>query len=144
MPKIERSITINAPVENVFAYINDPELNPEWLPSMLEVKDVNITEQGVGSHFKWVYKMAGIRINGETTTLEHVPNQRIVVQSKVGINSKWSWTFEPYDNGTRLSLVLEYTVPVPVLGKLAEAVVLKQNEKEADAAMANIKAKMES
>jgi len=144
MPKVERSITINAPVEKVFTYINDPELNPEWLPSMIEVKDVNITEEGVGSHFKWVYKMAGIPFNGETTTIEHVPNQRIVVQSKVGIKSTWSWTFEPVDNGTRLSLVLEYTIPVPVLGKLAEAVVSKQNEKEADAAMANIKAKMES
>lgn len=144
MPKIERNITISAPVEKVFTYINDPELNPEWLPSMIEVKDVNMTEQGVGSRFKWVYKMAGIRFNGETTTIEYVPNQRIVVQSKVGINSKWSWTFEPYNNGTRLSLVVEYTIPIPVLGKLAEAVVLKQNEKEADAATVNIKAKMES
>jgi hypothetical protein len=33
---------------------------------------------------------------------------------------------------------------VPVLGKIAEAIVLKQNIREADLALANIKAKMES
>jgi hypothetical protein len=38
---------------------------------------------------------------------------------------------------------VEYTIPVPVLGKLGEALILKQNEREADQAMANIKAKLE-
>jgi hypothetical protein len=42
-----------------------------------------------------------------------------------------------------LSVHIEYTIPVPVLGKIAEGLVLRQNEKEADLAMANIKAKME-
>jgi len=42
-----------------------------------------------------------------------------------------------------LNLVVEYTIPVPVLGKLGERMVLRQNEREADQAMANIKAKME-
>ncbi len=32
---------------------------------------------------------------------------------------------------------------MPVLGKIVEALVIRQNEKEADRAMANIKAKME-
>ena len=113
-----------------------------WLPSMMEVRDV--TGKGVGSHFQWTYKMAGMRFQGETTVTEHVPDQRIVVESKGGIVSTWTWTFEPHDEGTKLNLDIEYTVPVPVLGKLAEALVLKQNEREADLAMANIRAKMES
>jgi len=141
MPKVERSIIINAPVEKVFAYIEDPMNQLEWLPSLMEVKDV--TGQGVGTHFRWTYKMAGLRFEGESTLTEHVPHERLVAQSKGGIVSTFTWTFEPHDGGTKLNLVVEYTVPVPVLGKLAEALVLKQNEREADLAMANIKARLE-
>ena len=42
-----------------------------------------------------------------------------------------------------MKLEIEYTIPVPVLGKLAEKIVLKRNEREADLALINIKEKME-
>ena len=141
MAKVEKSITINAPVEKVFAYIEDPMNQLEYLPSIVEVKDV--TGQGVGAHYRWAYKMTGLRFEGETTMTEYVSNERIVVQTKGGIASTWSWTFTSGDGGTEVSLTVEYTIPVPVLGKLGEALVLKQNEREAGTAMANIKAKLE-
>jgi len=67
----------------------------------------------------------------------------MVTESKGGIVSTWTWTFQPHDNGTRLSVVVDYTIPIPVLGKIAEAFVLRQNEREADLAMANIKERLE-
>jgi uncharacterized membrane protein len=141
MAKVERSITINAPVEKVFAYIDGPTNQLEWLPSVTEVKD--ITGQGVGCHYRWTYKMAGLRFEGETTFTEHIHNERIVTQSKGGIDSTWTFSFEPHDGGTKLNLEVEYTIPIPVLGRLAEGLVLRQNEREGDLAMANIKARME-
>ncbi len=74
---------------------------------------------------------------------EYTSNERIVVETKGGIASTWSWTFTSGDGGTEVSLAVEYTIPVPVLGKLGEALVLKQNEREAGTAMSNIKAKLE-
>ena len=144
MARLERSVTINAPVEKVFAYVCDDAMHTlDWMPSMVEVKDVVSTKEGVGSRYRWAYKMAGLRFEGENITTEYVPNQRLVEQSKGGISSTWTWTFAPEGEGTRLNLAIEYTVPVPVLGKLAEALVLRQNEREADLALANIKARME-
>jgi len=143
MAKGETSTTINAPVEKVFAYMEDPTSIPEWMPACMEVRDVTVTEQGVGTHWRWVYKMAGLLFEGETTRTEYIPNRRIVSQSKGGVVSTFSWTFEPHDGGTKVDLVVEYTVPVPVLGKVAEAVVLRQHEREADLMWANIKARME-
>jgi coenzyme Q-binding protein COQ10 len=140
MARVERSITINAPVEKVFAYIEDPINELEWIPSLVEVQDV--AGQGAETHFRWAYKMAGMRLEGEGTNTEYIPNERIVTQSKGGIVSTWTLTFEPHDGGTKLNLVIEYTIPVPVLGKLAEALVLRQNEREADLALANIKDRM--
>lgn len=142
MPKLERSIVINAPVEKVFGYIDDPTHTPEWIPGMIEVMDV--TGQGAGKRFRWAYKLAGLRFQGESTWTEYIPNKRIVDQSRGGIVSTWTYAFAPEGGGTRLSLMVEYTVPMPVLGKLAEALVRRQNEREADLAMANLKAILEA
>ena len=67
----------------------------------------------------------------------------MVTRSKGGIESSWTWNFEPYNDGTKVEVIVEYKVPIPVLGKIAEVLVLKQNEREADHALANIKDKME-
>ena len=142
MAKVQRTISINAPVEKVFAYIADPMNTPEWVPSMMEVKDV--IGSGVGQHYRWTYKMAGVRIQGESTVTEHVPNERRVMQSKGGIVSTWDFNLESQDAGTKLTVDIEYTIPVPVLGKLAEKLVLKRNEREADLAMANLKENIEA
>ena len=43
-----------------------------------------------------------------------------------------------------MNLTVDYTIPVPVLGKFAEALVLKQNEREADLATASLKGILEA
>jgi carbon monoxide dehydrogenase subunit G len=141
MAKVKRSITINSPVEKVFNYLADPMVQSEWIPSMVDVKDVS--GSGVGQHYRWTYKMAGVLLKGETTVTEHIPNERRVTQSKGGVTSTWIINLEPHDGGTMMELDIEYTIPVPVIGKLAEKVVLKRNEREADLAMVNIKEQME-
>lgn len=141
MPKITKSTIINAPADKVFAYVADPMNAPEWLPSMMEVTEV--TGSGEGQHYRWRFKMVGVPLNGESTVKEYIPNKRRVVESKGGANATWAYTFEPSDGGTKFGIEVEYTIPLPVLGKLAERLVLKRNEREADMAMENIKDTME-
>jgi coenzyme Q-binding protein COQ10 len=141
MAKVERSITINAPVDKVFAYVADPANEMEWLPGNTDVRD--ITGQGVGQRWGYTYKMLGLSFKGEDEVLEYTPNQRYVTKSMGGMVSTWTWTFSPEDSGTRLNVVVEYTIPVPVLGKVGEKLALGQIEREADLAAANIKARLE-
>ena len=142
MAKLTRTITINAPVEKVFGFMNDPGNLPEIWPSMVEVKEIKPAP--VGSYnFSWVYKMAGLRIEGASETSEFIANQRIVTKSVKGINSTFVWQYEPKDAETKLTVEVEYIIPVPLLGKLAESFIVKQNEHEAEAMLANLKARME-
>ncbi len=141
MPKVEKVITLNVPVEKVFSYITDPVNQLEWLPSITDVRDVS--GQGKGCRFAWTYKMMGIPLKGQTEVTEHVPNQRLAFKTTGGITSTWTWTFAGEPNKTRLNLIVEYAVPVPLLGKIAERLVLRQNEREADLGMTNIKARLE-
>jgi uncharacterized membrane protein len=143
MAKLQKSITIDAPVEKVFAYLSDPNNLPEIWPSMVEIKDVQPAPAG-GYNFGWVYKMAGMRFEGASETTEETPNQRTVTKSTKGIESHFIWTYQPEGDGTKLTVDIEYTVPVPLLGKLAEAFIIKQNEQEADTLLANLKSRMEA
>jgi uncharacterized membrane protein len=142
MATVKKTITINALVEKVFGFIDDPTNLPEIWPSMVEVKDVQRLPNG-GSSFRWVYKMAGMRFEGFSETTEYIANQHIITKSKGGIESTFTWTYQPEGGGTKLTLEVEYTVPIPLLGKLAEAFIVKQNEHEADVMLANLKARME-
>ena len=142
MAKIEKSITINALPEKVWAYLEDPMNGPEWVPGMIEVR--NITGSGVGRRFEWTYKMLGIQFKGETEVTEVIQNERSVEKGKAGIEFTWIHLFEPHEGGTKLSLDIDYKVPVPVLGKLAEKLILKTNEREAELALENIKIILEA
>ena len=143
MAKITRTITINAPVEKVFTYVTEPTNLPEFWPSMIEVRDVRRLPNG-GPAFHWVYKMAGLRFEGDSETTEFVANQHQVTRSESGIPNTFVWNYRAENGGTRLDLEVEYTVPIPVLGKLAEAVIVKANEREADTMLANLKDRMET
>ncbi|MDL1944906.1 SRPBCC family protein [Chloroflexi bacterium CFX2] len=142
MAKIERTIAINAPVEKVYEYLTTPMNLLEIWPSMVEIKDIQ-NPGVVGGGFHWVYKMAGMKLEGATEYSEVIPCQRFVARNTGGISSTLVWLYQPENGGTRLTLQAEYTVPLPLVGKLAEAFIVKQNEHEMDTLFANLKARME-
>jgi carbon monoxide dehydrogenase subunit G len=144
MVKVERSISIKAPVQKVFDYVADVKTNVEIIPGMIDVRDFMDTPNHVGAHYKWTYKMAGIKFDGETKVVKWENQKRLVTESKGGINATWDFSFVGEASGSKMSVVVEYEVPVPVLGKLAEAAVRKQNEKELELALSNVKAHVEA
>jgi uncharacterized protein YndB with AHSA1/START domain len=141
--KVEKTITIDAPVEKVFAYVDDPANLVEVWPSLVEVKDVERLPGG-GSKFGWVYQMAGVRFDGVAEAVEYVPNRHIVSKSEGGVSSTITWEFEPEGSGTKVTNVADYTVNLPVLRKLADSFLVKLNEHEGEVLLANLKARMEA
>ena len=128
-------------MEKVFDYISEPSNLPEIWPSLVEVKDVQRLPDG--TKFRWVYKMAGIHLEGTTEGDDSVANQRIVSKTKGGVESTQTWMFQPEGNETKVTFEVEYTVPIPALDKLAEAIIVKMNEQEGEVILANLKTRME-
>jgi uncharacterized membrane protein len=141
MATIESSVTINAPIEKVFEY-SKPENLPEIWPSLVEVKNVKQLPNG-GYSWDWVYKMAGMTFNGSSEHTEFVPNERTVSKS-TGIESTITWSYESVGEGTKMTTHTEYKIPIPLLGKVAEAFIVKMNENESDIILANLKARLET
>lgn len=141
MASIKSTITINAPVEKVFEYTK-PDNLPEVWPSLVEVRNVKELPNG-GYSWDWVYKMAGVNFNGSSEHVEYAENERTVAKSS-GIESTITWLYEPVGEGTRMTSLTEYEIPVPLVGKVAEAFIHKMNENESNTILANIKARLEA
>ena len=142
MQRLEKSDFINAQVELVFDYWKDTSNRPEVWPSLVEVRDVQ-GEPGVGQNWKWTYKLAGVSFDGQSECVEFIPNQKIVDKSGGGIESIFTWVFKAENGGTRMEMSVEYTIPTPIVGKIAESFIVKQASNEADVVFANLKARLE-
>ena len=143
MRKISRSIVVNnISPEKVFDFVDQPEnLLIVW-PGMIEVAGVQKKPNG-GHDFDWVYKMAGVRFHGHSETVRADRPRALEAKNDKGIPSKFRWTFESKSGGTQVTVDIEYTIPTPVLGRLAEAAVAKINEHETETLLANIKQTLE-
>jgi len=139
--KVDESIVIDAARDAVFAYVTDPAKMAEWLPSMVEAR--NIVGSGEGQQYEWTYKMAGFLFRGQTVVVEQAPSELAVFQTIGAVNSTWTFHFETADSGTRFRMVIEYEVPMPVLGRLAERVISKRDSRTICLALNNVKDTLE-
>ena len=137
MVAVDKEVVVNASVERVFSYISEPGNLPEIWPSLMEIKAVQSLPIG-GYRFRWAYEM---RFRGTGEYTEMVPNQWFVIETKGGIKSKITWTCRLKEDKTRVTFTIEYTVPIPLLGKIAEAIIVKMNDQEGDVMMANLGAR---
>lgn len=136
------SILIYASSDDVFAYVDDPRELPTWLPSMIEVR--NVVGIGLGQQYEYAYKMAGLVLRGQNIVIEHVPNERGLHQVIGMISALWDYSVEPHSEGTVLNIEVEYSIPIPVLGRLAERLAVKQNAASFELALINVKDVMEA
>ncbi|MGB5813202.1 MAG: SRPBCC family protein [Polyangiales bacterium] len=143
MHTLHKSVLIQAPATQVFEYIDDPLTNPEWVVGLTEVTDTSGT--GKGRRHRWKYKMVGIPFSGETVVTEHEPGKRLVLAAKgAGGESNWTFVLEEGEGETTLDVTVDYTIPVPVLGKFAEKFILKRNEREFELGLENIRERLEA
>lgn len=144
MAKSESSIVIDAPVEEVFAFANDPKNLLDYWVGVIEVKDVKRLPNG-GSNFKLVQKLAGVRLEGTSEAVEFVPNERAVFKTydpsgETTITAKYE---RVEGNKTRLSGSIEYPIPTRMLGKMSETFYQQFFRHTGELTLESLKARME-
>lgn len=129
MIKLAKRITLAAPPEKAFDVIDDTASLPELWRNLSNIRNLKRLPNG-GHSFQFDYTMAGIRVKGSSVDMEHHRPNRIVTMTTGSLTSRLTWAFQPRAGGTEtdLRLEVEYEVPMPLIGKLAEIVVAKINE----------------
>lgn len=139
---LEKSVLIDAPVEKIFDFMAEPNHLLEIWPALLDVRNVQPLPNG-GYCYEWVYKMAGVRFEGQSETTEFARNRGFAVRNESGIPSTFVWSFNPEEGGTRVTVSVEYAIPGAALGRIAQPVIQKMNEHESETILANLKALIE-
>ncbi len=134
----EKIITINRPVEEVFAYVSDLPHSTEWQPGLLEVRPITKGPAGVGTQYSGVRKFMGRRMESVIEYTTYEPNKKLVFKSISG-NSPMvqSFLFEPTAEGTKLTARLE--LQTSGLMGLAEPLITSSLKHDVDANYNNLK-----
>lgn len=147
MPRIQSSVEINGPVDQVYALARDIESFPEFMPDLKSVKIVERSGDGSRIVSDWV----GIVKEFKTTvkwTEEDIWDDaaRTCVFSLVkGDYSKYSgvWTFTDLGGRTRFDSEIEVEYDVPLVGALIKGIIAKKMKENVDNMLAAIKQKVE-
>jgi uncharacterized protein YndB with AHSA1/START domain len=144
MQRIHKTIEIKASPQRVYDYITQPSNYLNIMPSMVEVS--NATRRPDGWHeFDWVYKMAGLHFKGHSKSEQVQPGKFSRTRNEGGIASTFTWTIDGLDGaGSKVTADVEYTIPGSVIGRLAEALVSRMNEREFGTTLEHLKEIVES
>lgn len=85
---------IEAPVEKVFNFFKDPN-NWRELPHADQLTEVTVTDEGVGTCYRVILPIPGIRIRALGVFTEFIPNRRITDRSSLSLVGAVTFSFEP-------------------------------------------------
>ena len=110
MARIESSIEVSKPVEDVFAFMNIAENHARFIPNMVEFTQTSAGDFGqVGATAKGFLCYLGlINIPVLYEIIEHEWNHRLAMKGKMGpVFFKDGYVLSPSENGARIKFWLE-------------------------------------
>jgi len=101
MTKIERTITIHRPTEEVFAYLCEVEHGPRYISGQREAHKTSTGPMGVGTTFATSGKF--LRRGSTCEVTEYEPNRRLAWKATSGARPTTTWRLEPSGPSTRVT-----------------------------------------
>lgn len=167
--KGQTSVTIQAPVEQVYAYLADFERHPEWVENLSKVTQITSGPVGVGTTFKteegpppasasaklkmMVHFMTGVfsgakpYSEAKITALE--TNHRIAWQAGIPKGAgffnfaEWEFEFEPQGSATHLTQRFHWQPQEPAAERMVATVGAAGLERSCAVSLAQLKRRLE-
>lgn len=144
MARIEKSVEIEAPVEKVFAFVTDWQNMSRFMQRTYGWRPISERTRGDGVRVAHRQKGLGREFAYECKTSDFVENAGFTLTSFKGPKARSQWTFERLDDRTKVTLIAEYSVPVPILGGILDALLVgRMAETMFDKSLQNLKALLE-
>ena len=143
MARIQHSIVINRPVEDVWAFMAVPENDLQWISGLVENTQTSEGPMGVGATFKGTRRFLGRSIESGVEITEWEPNKRGSIKSTSGpMSFNGTRTFESVEGGTRVSE--DFEAEIGGFFRLAEPLVLRAAKRQIAADYETLKDILES
>lgn len=143
MVKVEASVDIDRPIDEVFAYVMDPAKTPEWSSISLEATLEGAGPIGVGSRIKGVGKILGRRQESTSEVTVFEPPFRVAMRAVSGPGRfELERRLESIGKGTRYHSTL--VADPGGLFKLADPIVSALMKRTVETDLHTLKAMLES
>lgn len=120
---VENSVEIEAPVAEVFAYVDDHTLTKDWMYGLHKIEPVSDQTHGVGATYDGVMKL-GVPLTSRIQCTGWERDRLIEISSISGIKNTQRWTFTDLGSGrTRVDAWISYTLPGGPAGRAIAAAV---------------------
>ena len=136
--RIEESVEIKRPVEQVFAYVADARSWPKWHPAMPEAEQTSPGQMGIGTTIRGINKVMGMRMPWTSKVTEYEPNKKWGETISSGSSLiEEQLTFDSVEGGTKLAVV--YDMKVGGFLKLLAPMVIRTMRKQLKTNLSTLK-----
>jgi uncharacterized membrane protein len=142
MIHIDESITIQRPIEDVFAFMSDTANLPLWQTDVLEARHTPEGPVQVGTQLRLVRVMMGRTIEASVAISEYEPPTRYAYQSTAGYSVTGVNTCEATREGTKVTT--RFDLQTAGVFSLADPLVGRTIKRSVERDLANLKDLLES
>ena len=143
MARIEESVVIKRPVDQVFAYVTNIKNLPQWESAILEAEQTSPGQMGIGTTFRGANRAMCRRMVWTSKVTEYEPNKKWGETISSGsMLIEEHLTFDPADGGTKFTIL--YDMKVGGFLKLLSPMVVSSMRKEIKKSLSNLKTILEA
>jgi carbon monoxide dehydrogenase subunit G len=132
MLKFSADLKVNRPVDQVFAWLTNPDNQSKFDKSSLKMEALTPGPWRTGTQFRELRDLGGRKTEVLSEIAELELNRRFVIRSKTGPGWLGTWNFEPEGAGTRLRWTGQLTMQgfarlfEPLIGRQMDAQISSQ------------------
>jgi len=142
--RLEHSVFVNAPVENVEAVLYDGYRLPDWVVGVTEANPDG-SFPNPGGAVDLVYSVVGMNFPVKLYSVEVYPGESATTQIEGAITGSNYWSFQPEGDGTWVTCVFEYDLPGGGVGAAIDRMLFeKSNAKNLEKGLNNLKSLAEA
>ena len=143
--KVERTIDIAAPPQEVYDAVMDPRRLDEWVTIHAGVEDAPNGRLRQGSEMRQCLKLAGTRFHVDWKVVRDERPSRVEWEGSGPVRSRARvvYDIEPNGEGSRFCYMNEFSLPGGALGRLAGGGMRRISARESERSLERLKKLLE-
>ena len=138
MRRVEASVVINRPLEEVFGFVRNPVDHPQWETSQFDVEQTSEGPMGVGTTFRGGIRLLGLPIDWTAECTGYDTDGELEFSVNAGpLQLQEILTLEHIEAGTSFTIV--YEGDLRGLVRLAGPIVVRVFQRQVESDLANLR-----
>ena len=145
MSKVQSSIIVYRPMEEVFDFMVSPYSGPAFILSLGENTNINPEKTQMGQTYDWQFNIGEVVLKGKGEVIEFDRPHTIKIATAGDSSSTWTYVLKEEGDGTRVTAEIEYDFPETVYKRLTDnkTDINEFGQKMAEQMLKNLKVIME-